>query len=73
VSLYVRLFVFTGLPFGVVMALVQGETSSVGDFVRALAIIGIPFGALMALILGTLDRRGEHRELEKRAQARGER
>ena len=70
--LYARLFLYSGLPFGVIMALVQGETGSVGDFVRALAVNGILFGALMALILGTLHRRGERRELEKRAQIKGE-
>lgn len=66
-ALYLKLFLATAIPFGVLVALTSGHTASVGDFAGA-ASNGIPFGVLMAAVLGTLQRRGERREQAKRTE-----
>jgi hypothetical protein len=55
--LYLKLALATGIPYGLVMALVTGATDSLGDYVGSALLFGVPFGVLMALVIGTLHRR----------------
>ena len=69
--LYVKLFLVTAPVFGLSVALLQGETDSLGEYLEAAAIFGIPFGVLFSAIVGTLQIRGERREMERREQMKG--
>ena len=47
-----------GLVFGVLGAVLAGETDSVGRFITAVLVRGVPFGAFQAVLLGFLVRYG---------------
>jgi sensor c-di-GMP phosphodiesterase-like protein len=69
--LYVKLFLVTAPTLGLAVALLQGETESLGEYLEAAALFGIPFGVLFSAIVGTMQIRGERKELERRERLKG--